>query len=94
MVRIVPHSGKMKPAPTLARTSVMGSVQPRGAPLSVGIVGEGQVGLGHAQRQVAQAHVGEELDLGLGLGRVADAVGAVDLLATVSIFSLIEYSSG
>ena len=33
MVRIVPNSGKRKPAPTLARMSVIGSVQFWGAPL-------------------------------------------------------------
>ncbi len=79
MVRIVPHSGKIKPAPTLARTSVMGSVQPRGAPLSSGSWLKDRWVLAMHKRQVAQAHVGKELDLGLGLGRVADAVGAIDL---------------
>ena len=37
IVRMVPHSGKRKPAPTEARTSVMGRVQPRGAPLRTGL---------------------------------------------------------
>src|SRR5450756_1507872 len=43
------------------------------------VVTERQVRLGHAQRQLVQALLRELLDLGLGLGQVVHAVGAVDL---------------
>ena len=52
------------------------------------VVAQRQVGLGHAERQLVEALLGELLDLGLGLGQVVDAVGAVDCASRWSRSSL------
>ena len=45
-----------------------------------GVVGEGVLGLGHADQQVILAQLVDELEVLLGLRRKVHAVGAVDLL--------------
>ncbi|GFZ51903.1 hypothetical protein JCM24511_09672 [Saitozyma sp. JCM 24511] len=54
--------------------------EPGGDTLPAGVVGEGQSSLGHADGETAVALSLVSLDLGLGLGRKRDAVGAVHLL--------------
>ncbi len=77
MVAMVPSSGYRKPAPTLARTSRTGTMNPVGAPLSVGIVAQAQMRLRHADRQLVEALAGIALDLLLRFRRILDAAAAI-----------------
>ena len=80
MVMISPQITTMKPAPAASRTSRTGTPKPVGRAAQLRVGGEGVLGLGHADRQVAVAGLLPGVQLGADAGVGQDLVGAVDAL--------------
>ena len=80
IVCMSPHSATSQPAPVYARRSRTVTVKPVGALRERRVVGEGQMRLGHADRELVEAGFVELLDLLACGGQKRDPVGAVDPL--------------
>ena len=83
----------MKPAPTEARTTDRQGITRWGI-FQRRIMTNTEMGLGHADGQVAEAILFIGLDLLVGLRFVNHLAGAINFLAIVSILVLMGRSSG
>ena len=80
MVMISPVRATMKPAPAETFRLRTVTVEAAGRAQQGLVVGEGVLGLGHADGQVAEAQVGELLGLLLGVGGEHHPLAVIHLL--------------